>query len=272
MILQAKVSQPTWMAAFLNENFGLTGGFNGPGKAHYTLDGGTTWHKSESSGGCIHGIEIVDSKRVWVCGAMEGTGFTTPGGVRLSTDGGQTFGPKLNLATYAEECPMSFIDDRTGWVYQPETAGLNATSDGGLTWVKVPLPAAAKQIKAVAIRAAGQGFVLDKTGMVYATVNQGATWNQLPLPMKKYPGMRMFLAESATAAIRSLDKDNILVVMSLIGKKRPRIVAFRTHDGGVTWRDENAGSEMGSIFLSPDGRFITCNINDKVTVYRYHQQ
>jgi hypothetical protein len=39
------------VAAFLDENFGITGGAGDVGKAHYTLDGGKTWTLADSSGG-----------------------------------------------------------------------------------------------------------------------------------------------------------------------------------------------------------------------------
>ena len=39
------------IAAFLDENFGITGGAGDIGKAKYTTDGGKTWATAESSGG-----------------------------------------------------------------------------------------------------------------------------------------------------------------------------------------------------------------------------
>ncbi len=51
IVLQTEVEQPTRMAAFLDENFGVTGGAAGPGKAHYTADGGNTWTKAPDSFG-----------------------------------------------------------------------------------------------------------------------------------------------------------------------------------------------------------------------------
>jgi|WetSurMetagenome_2_1015567.scaffolds.fasta_scaffold154924_2 hypothetical protein len=39
------------VAAFLNENYGITGGAGDVGKAHYTSDGGKTWATADSSGG-----------------------------------------------------------------------------------------------------------------------------------------------------------------------------------------------------------------------------
>lgn len=267
--VQTQVEQPVRMAAFLNENFGVTGGFSGAGKAHVTLDGGNTWTKSESSGGCLYGIEIVNSQFVWVCGRVTGQSFSTPGGIRLSSDGGQTFGPKTTLSTYPEECPMSFIDGRTGLIFQPDAKTLSATTDGGQTWENVTLPANAKKIKAVGIRSADAGYVLDDSGVIYATENKGRSWVPIKLPMKKYPKYRMLFVESASAAIRSFDKNSILVVMSLAGGKEPCVIAFRTHDAGATWQNEYVGAAIGSIYLSPDGRFITSNLGGKLTVYRY---
>lgn len=51
IVHQIEVEQPMRMAAFLDANFGLTGGFSDPGKAHYTTDGGQTWTKADTSGG-----------------------------------------------------------------------------------------------------------------------------------------------------------------------------------------------------------------------------
>ena len=59
LIIGTGVMQPARMAAFLNEDFGITGDFSGTGKTHYTTNGGETWTKSEVSGGCIWGMEIV---------------------------------------------------------------------------------------------------------------------------------------------------------------------------------------------------------------------
>jgi hypothetical protein len=51
VVLQTKVEQPVRMAAFLNDTFGLTGGADSAGKAHYTADGGQIWTMAESSSG-----------------------------------------------------------------------------------------------------------------------------------------------------------------------------------------------------------------------------
>ncbi|MCP4598959.1 MAG: hypothetical protein GY847_00185 [Proteobacteria bacterium] len=51
VVFHTEVEQPTRMAAFLDENFGVTGGAAGPGKAHYTADGGKTWTQAPDSFG-----------------------------------------------------------------------------------------------------------------------------------------------------------------------------------------------------------------------------
>jgi hypothetical protein len=49
-IPQTKAGEKMRMAAFHDENFGITGGAGDVGKAHYTLDGGKTWTMADSSG------------------------------------------------------------------------------------------------------------------------------------------------------------------------------------------------------------------------------
>lgn len=76
------------MAAFLNEDFGITGGFSGAGKTNITTDGGETWDLKEESGGCLYGLDPVNENTIWVAGRKVGASFTTPGGVRLVTNSG----------------------------------------------------------------------------------------------------------------------------------------------------------------------------------------
>lgn len=51
VIPKTNVGEKWRMAAFLNENIGLTGGAGDVGKARYTSDGGKTWTAADSSGG-----------------------------------------------------------------------------------------------------------------------------------------------------------------------------------------------------------------------------
>lgn len=267
MIMKFTVTQPVRMAAFYDENFGVTGGFSGRGKANITVDGGKTWTLSESSGGCLFGIEVIDPTRFWVCGRMTGQSFTTPGGIRLSKDGGRSFEPSTSFTTAPGECPMSFIDENVGWFYQKGVLG--TTADGGLNWQTLSLPEGVAKVKAVCPLAVSEGYILDETGMVFVTRNQGQTWESFGLPMEEFPGMKAATMEATTAGLRFFDQKNGLAVMSLIGNEAPQIVAFRTSDRGKNWRTEIIDQGAGSIFLSQDGRFVTCN-RSGIKVYRYN--
>ncbi|MBH1939650.1 hypothetical protein I5677_01930 [Mobilitalea sibirica] len=274
MILETEVTQTVRMAAFLDENIGVTGGFSSTGKLHYTTDGGKTWTKNEESGGCIYGVEIVDSNTVWVCGRMKGVSFTTPGGLRLSTDGGKTLGDTADYTTSPGKCPLSFLDDMRGWICQLNK--VSETLDGGLSFNEISLPDDIGNIVGVAVYEDGSsmtGCVLSEDGVLMSTNDQGNTWsNRSELPLKeRYDGYKIAKYESAATAIRFFDKDNALVVVSLTGDKIPVIVAFRTEDGGKTWTDELVCEGEGSIYLSPDGRYVTSLQFKTVTVHRYDE-
>jgi hypothetical protein len=49
IVLQREIEQPMRVAAFLDGDFGITGGPSDPGRAYYTTDGGQTWTMAESS-------------------------------------------------------------------------------------------------------------------------------------------------------------------------------------------------------------------------------
>jgi hypothetical protein len=51
VVPQTLFAEKLRIAAFLNENFGLTGGAGDVGKASCTSDGGKTWAQADSSGG-----------------------------------------------------------------------------------------------------------------------------------------------------------------------------------------------------------------------------
>lgn len=269
MIIQIVVPQPVRMAAFFDENFGVTGGFSGKGKANVTTDGGKTWTLSESSGGCLYGIEVIDTSRFWVCGRMTGQSFTTPGGIRLSKDGGRSFEPSTSYKTIPGECPMGFIDESTGWVYQNKV--LSATADGGESWQKLSLPEGVAKVKAVSPLSVSEGYILDETGTAFFTENQGQTWEALALPREDLPGMKAATMEATTAGLRFFDRENGLAVMALTGSGAPQLVAFRTGDGGKNWQVEIIDQGIGSVFLSHDGSFVTCYRPGAsgIKVYRY---
>ena len=267
---QASVEQPVRMAAFLDETLGVTGGFSGAGKAHYTTDGGATWTMAEDSGGCLYGVEIVDAQTVWVCGRMVGASFSTPGGIRMSADGGQTWNEQTDYQTSPGFCPLSFLDDQTGWAVNG--GKLIATTDGA-TWEEVTLPDGLTDIAAISLRAPGEGYVLDGAGNLYSTLDGGASWSSQTLGLaERYGEMRLTpFDEVAAAAVRFLDADQGFVVLSLVGGMDNKLVALHTADGGQTWEEQPIPAEIGKPYLTRDGLLTVASLLNpsEVTVLRY---
>jgi photosystem II stability/assembly factor-like uncharacterized protein len=261
--------QPVRMAAFLNETFGVTGGATGRGKLHHTTDGGKTWTLAESSGGCLYGVDIVDEQTVWACGRMIGQSFTTPGGVRLSTDGGQTWEGQTTFQSKPGRCPLSFLDTRMGWVANAGT--LSATTDGGETWEEIT-PDGLTDIAAIALRTASEGRALDYDGNLYTTTDGGKSWSSQSLGLEKYGELEIVdNKDLVMATVRFTDADHGTVVLSLADGSEHRVVALRTADGGQTWLEENASAEIGPVYLSHDGSLLTIYslLEPEVILLRY---
>lgn len=271
VVLQAKVRQPVRMAAFLNETFGVTGGATGAGKAHQTTDGGQTWTLAESSGGCLYGVEIVDEQVVWVCGRMRGQSFGTPGGVRMSLNGGQTWEPQANYQSEPGFCPLSFLDTKIGWV--ANAGRLSATADGGATWEEITLPEGIAEIVAISLRTPSEGYVLDDAGDLYVTLDGGKSWSTRTLGLDEYGELKLLpISETTTAAMRFPDADHGIVVLNLAGGGDNRVVALRTADGGQTWEEESVPAKLGIPYLARDGALLTlAELIDtsNITVLRY---
>lgn len=256
VVLEAHVEQPVRMAAFLNDTFAVTGGATGAGRAHHSTDGGQTWTRADDSGGCLYGVDVVDEQTVWVCGRMRGQSFGTPGGIRLSLDGGQTWEEQAAYDTSPGFCPLSFLDAQVGWV--ANAGKLIATADGGATWEELALPDGSAKIVAISLRASGEGHVLDHAGNLYTTLDGGQSWSSQSLGLEKYGELKMFpLAETAVAAMRFFDADNGVVVLNLVGGGDSKIIALRTTDGGQTWEEEDVPGEIGIPYLTRDGQFLT---------------
>ena len=271
MIIESEVPQPVRMAGFMNESFGITGGATGAGKTHYSNDGGETWTMSEGSGGCIYGIEIIDEGTVWVCGRNTGASFSTPGGVRLSLDGGQTWEEPADYRITPEYCPLSFLDAQTGWFVSGNQ--LNATFDGGATIQAIVLPEEGMHIAAISLLSEAEGYVLGYDGVIYVTQDGGATWEPMKIDLQRFEGMKMYEAgDVGSSAMRFIDRETGVIVMSLLGEnKESALVALRTTDGGLTWTDERLLEKLGTPFISHDGLYVTVSdlFSSLLRVFRY---
>jgi len=237
------------MAAFLNSSVGVIGGANTEGIARTTSDGGKTWVPSSASSACLFGLDILDEQTVWECNASD---------IRVSVDGGATFSDQIR-GSGSPGCKISGVDAKTAFAVQP--GRFSVTHDGGMTREMLALPAdlTSREVAAISFRSATEGYLLDGSGTLHATTDGGKTWAAMPSPdMSPYGEMKVTASEGIPyAAIRFLDADNGLMVLSLIGGGASRVVALRTSDGGKTWTEQVIETKIGIPYLSPDGRFLT---------------
>lgn len=252
LILQSRPDSSTYAAGFLDESYGLTAGYDGD--VRYTTDGGQSWTRARNVSLCRFGLDIVDERVAWHCG--------NGGAVRVSIDSGQTWGPGGGYGSnQPNHCRfLSFLDDKTGWAATPQQLG--QTTDGGQTWTDLALPEGIRPIAAIALRAPGQGYVLDTRGSLFATQDGGQTWATYSIGLKD----NETLSSNSTpvAAMRFLDGRQGIVVYQLYGK----IWSARTSDGGQTWqREQIPGIEsMYAFYLTHDGRLLTLFDGSRVLV------
>ncbi|MBN1219179.1 MAG: hypothetical protein JXM69_09635 [Anaerolineae bacterium] len=203
----------------------------------------------------------MDAQTVWQCNLSN---------ISVSVDGGQTW---ESAGKGGSSCIMSFADAKTGWTLKRGTIEL--TADGGQTWNKVTLPEGVKDIEAISLRTASEGYVLTSDGVLHKTQDGGNSWSSITLDLTKY-GQMKFLPSNPhgyppSVAIRFFDVDHGVIVMSLAGGGS-KVVALRTADGGQTWTEEIVPATIGTLHLTHDGKYLTVNSaleTEKVTVLRY---
>jgi photosystem II stability/assembly factor-like uncharacterized protein len=248
-------------AGFLTEDFGITAG-TAPGIMFTTRDGGRHWYEGTNQSDCRYGIDIVDTRVGWTSGGAMN--------VRRSTDSGAHWLPVTDygLGTTQPFHTISFLDDTTGWIASLYMFG--STSDAGTTWSDVPIPPVANDIASILLVAPGTGFLLDFSGVLYHTRDNGAHWTtagKLDLG-----GLVIPKAAYQMAAMRFSDRQHGLVVVSEEYQKG-KVKAFHTSDGGLTWTSELVPAISGPVFLSRVIPLLTVlDGADTMTVLRYTSQ
>jgi len=249
LVYEMDIPQGVRMAAFIDQNFGLTGGPDSTGKAHITQDGGKTWTAAGNSSGCLFAVDVIDPQTLWECNASD---------MRSSTDGGQTWQDRQR-GMGQPGCKLSAIDSTTAWYLNPRQ--LFATTDGGLTREEVILPEGllVENIAAIYLRTATEGYLMDLDGNLYATTDSGETWSiRTTLDLSVYGELKLLSPRGLpSAAIRFLDDDHWLIVLSLAGGGANKTVALRTEDAGKTWREESVPAGFGVPYLSHDSMYLT---------------
>lgn len=252
------------MAAFMDQNTGISGGPDQDGIARTTSDGGKTWSEGDNSSGCLFGLEVIDAQTMWECNASN---------IRVTTDGGQTWSGRAS-GMGQPGCKISAVDAETAFVVTPSE--LVVTHDGGLTRETLPLPGdlQTSKIAAISFRSQTDGAILDGGGKLYGTTDGGQTWQSLPsLDMSKFGELALRTNKGQPyAAMRFFDARHGLLVLSLAGGGANKVVALRTADGGQTWDEQPVDAPYSTPYLSRDGKFLTlvsAFTNDEITILRY---
>jgi photosystem II stability/assembly factor-like uncharacterized protein len=164
---------------------------------------------------------------------------------------------------------MSFIDPQNGWLASAHHMGV--TDDGAASWkiMDEPEAADAQHIVGIGLYAPRSGYMMNASGALYHTVDDGARW--APVPSPKPEGWEFPLSVYAVVTMRFHDKEHGLMVMHLKKGLEEQIVAYHTVDGGQTWTSEVVPVSPGPLFLSQNGRLLTVITGaNMMTVLRYN--
>jgi photosystem II stability/assembly factor-like uncharacterized protein len=241
MVLQSEAKHSAYIGGFHNEQDGITIGY--AGEVHYTHDGGKTWPTAVNHSWCRFGLEILDKNTAWHCG--------NKGHVRVSTDGGEIWEPVADFGDMEpDQCRfLSFADANLGWIASPFR--IAATNNGAKSWNEFDLPEDSKNIAAICLRTANDGYVLDVTGNLYVTKDAGKTWSKQGVPLEGKP---LPTLQCPTAAMRFSDANHGIIVAATKGK----IYSYTTADGGKTWTKSLVSDKhFGYLFLNHEGNLLT---------------
>jgi photosystem II stability/assembly factor-like uncharacterized protein len=200
---------------------------------------------------------------IWSCG-----GATH---VRKSVDGGKTWSMQAafgNPRTIRGPChSASFLDETTGWLANSNSFG--TTTNGGDSWNMRSLPDAAHKIVTIDTYLPGEGYLLDQSGVLFFTKDDGRHWSEAS--RLELGELEMSMSAYQLAAMRFSDADHGLIVISSgdYGNKGP-VMAFHTWNGGKTWVSESVPVLAGPVYLSRKGGFLTViTAYDQLTLLKY---
>ena len=65
------------------------------------------------------------------------------------------------------------------------------------------------------------------------------------------------LGRTPEAAVKFTDDENGVAILVLAGGGKSNLLALHTSDGGQTWEHHDVPTELGAIYLSHDGAYLT---------------
>lgn len=246
-----------YLAGFQDDTNGILLGYIGD--AYYSNNGGASWTKTDNKGHLLLGLDMLDAMNGYSCGDV--------GSIRVTSDGGVTWTRLPDYEAY-DQNPyffISFADRNNGWV--ASTTKLGATVYGGKSFSTLKLPHTINTIVAINLLTPDNGYVLDSSGLLYATSDSGKTWTKKSLELKdeRITG----ISAAPAAVLRFQDPNNAIAIFFSRDKK---LRALRTSDSGDTWVDEPMPDiNYGHLYLSRDSKLLTVanHIEKEISVLKY---
>jgi photosystem II stability/assembly factor-like uncharacterized protein len=150
---------------------------------------------------------------------------------------------------------MSFADEEHGW--SSFDWNIAATSDGALRWVEVEKDFTMGDIAALFLRTPQEGYVLTYDGILFTTSDGGGSWTSIDLEIVDDDMRIANMDGRPPAAMRFQNKENGIIVLAMAGRGNTQFISLHTSDGGQTWEEQDIPLNLGAIYLSHDGRFLT---------------
>lgn len=203
----------------------------GEGMILYTTNGGSCWQRSKSDFKGLSGVHMMNPTTAVGVGS-EGLAVRT-------TDGGESWkaivaGVDVYLGA------VDFIDEKSGIAVGYST--IMATDDGGVTWVRRPLPAGLGDCSLGGVAYASPSVVaaVDFLSAILTSSDGGRTWTR-----RSSGTQESLLAIAWSDALHG----------TIVGDKG---VILRTEDGGATWAHVPSGTRRmltGVTYLSAQEGF-----------------
>jgi photosystem II stability/assembly factor-like uncharacterized protein len=187
----------------------------------YTVNGGSTWQTSKSEfKAFLYGVSMLSPA---VAVAVGGEGL-----VLRTLDGGESWKASvtgMNVYLYG----VDFIDERSGLAVG--YSAILATSDGGISWERRPIPAGAGDCMLWHVAYANKSVVaaVGTTGTILTSSDGGRNWT--------------YRRSGTIRSLQSIAWSDVQHATA-VGDKG---IILRTSDGGLTWAEIPSGTDQ-SLF------------------------